>query len=164
MSERGLKIALAVSVALNVFALAGGGAFLVSRQQVERKVEDQVRPGRRPFDAVLADLDPATRRSVRQQMRQAALAARPDFEAARDARRQATELAGAPTMDAARVRALLEQSREAEMRGRGRLEGDAVDILAGLSVEERKALTPILARKSDHRRAVARDDPAPPAR
>ena len=50
------------------------------------------------------------------------------------------------------------------MRGRGRLEGDAVDILAGLSVEERKALTPILARKSDHRRAVARDDPAPPAR
>jgi len=161
MSDRVLKIALAVSVALNLFAVAGGAAYVVSRAQVERKVDDQSRPGRQaPLAEVLADLDPATRERVRQAMRQSALSARPDFEASRNARREAIAVAGGTTLDAARVRALLEQSRAAEMRGRARLETDAVAILAGLEPEDRKALTPILQRKGDGRRAVAgRDGP-----
>lgn len=159
MTGRALKIALAVSVALNVFALAGGGAYLISRQQVDRKVEDQRRGGRQgPLTEVLADLDPAARDRARQAMRQSALAARPDFEAARTARREAIEAAGAEQMDVARVRLLLDQSRAAELRGRARLENDAVSILAGMDPKDRKAMTPILQRKSDARRAVARRD------
>lgn len=161
MSNRVLKLALAVSVALNVFAVAGGAAYVFSRERIERKVEDQHRAGdRNPFAQVLAELNPATRDRVRQQMRASALAARPDFEASRDARREAIALAAEPTLDQARVRERLQTSREAEFRGRARLEGEAVDILAGLNLADRRALTPILSRKSGHRRAVAQGDAA----
>jgi uncharacterized membrane protein len=159
MRVRTLKTILAVSVAVNVFALAGAGAYAVSRAQVERRVEDQRGPGRhQAFAEVLAGLDTATRDDARQRMRRSALAAKPDFEAARNARREAIDVAGRPTLDEPRVRTLLEQSRAAEMRGRARLENDAVAILATLNPEDRKALTPILRRKGDGRRAVAGRD------
>ena len=159
MRVRTLKTILAVSVAVNVFALAGAGAYAVSRAQVERRVEDQRGPGRhQAFAEVLAGLDTATRDDARQRMRRSALAAKPDFEAARNARREAIDVAGRPTLDDPRVRTLLEQSRAAVMRGRARLENDAVAILATLNPEDRKALTPILRRKGDGRRAVAGRD------
>jgi uncharacterized membrane protein len=169
MTSKSLKIALAVSVALNLFAVAGGVTYVVNRDRIERRIEDQRRPGREgPLAEVLADLDPAVRQRVRTALRESALAARPDFEAARAARREAIDIAGQPTLDATRVESLLEQSRAAEMRGRTRLENGAVAVLATLTPEERKALAPILQRKGNARRAAARgpdrrqpDDPAP---
>lgn len=159
MTSRTLKIALAVSVALNLFAVAGGAAYLVSRDRVERRIEDQRKPGREgPLAEVLQGLEPATRDRVRTALRQSALAARPDFEAARDARRQAIAAAGEPALDAARVEALLDQSRAAEMRGRARLETGAVEVLATLDADDRKALTPILQRKGDARRIIVQKD------
>ena len=156
MTSKSLKIALAVSVALNLFAVAGGITYVVNRDRIERRIEDQRRPGReRPLAEVLADLDPAVRQRVRTALRESALAARPDFEAARAARREAIDVAGQPTLDAARVESLLEQSRSAEMRGRTRLENGAVAVLATLTPEERKALAPILQRKGAARRAAA---------
>jgi uncharacterized membrane protein len=156
MTSKSLKIALAVSVALNLFAVAGGVTYVVNRDRIERRIEDQRRPGREgPLAEVLADLDPAVRQRVRTSLRESALAARPDFEAARAARREAIDVAGQPTLDAARVESLLEQSRAAEMRGRTRLENGAVAVLATLTPEERKALAPILQRKGAARRAVA---------
>jgi uncharacterized membrane protein len=80
-------------------------------------------------------------------MRAAALAARPDFEAARAARAQAVQAASEPRMDAARVQALLDQSRTAEMRGRARLEGEAIAMLENLDVEDRKVLSGLLRRR-----------------
>lgn len=169
MTSKRLKIALAVSVALNLFAVASGITYVVNRDRIERRIEDQRRPGREgPLAEVLADLDPAVRQRVRTALRESALAARPDFEAARAARREAIDIAGQPTLDATRVESLLEQSRAAEMRGRTRLENGAVAVLATLTPEERKALAPILQRKGNARRAAARgpdrrqpDDPAP---
>lgn len=169
MTSKSLKIALAVSVALNLFAVAGGVTYVVNRDRIERRIEDQRRPGREgPLAEVLADLDPAVRQRVRTALRESALAARPDFEAARAARREAIDIAGQPTLDAARVESLLEQSRAAEMRGRTRLESGAVAVLATLTPEERKALAPILQRKGNARRAAAQgpdrrhpDDRAP---
>ena len=156
MTSKSLKIALAVSVALNLFAVAGGITYVVNRDRIERRIEDQRRPGREgPLAEVLADLDPAVRQRVRTALRELALAARPDFEAARAARREAIDIAGQPTLDAARVESLLEQSRAAEMRGRTRLESGAVAVLATLTPEERKALAPILQRKGAARRAAA---------
>jgi len=156
MTSKSLKIALAVSVALNLFAVAGGVTYVVNRDRIERRIEDQRRPGREgPLAEVLADLDPAVRQRVRTSLRESALAARPDFEAARAARREAIEIAGQPTLDATRVESLLEQSRAAEMRGRTRLENGAVAVLATLTPEERKALAPILQRKGAARRAAA---------
>lgn len=156
MTSKSLKIALAVSVALNLFAVAGGVTYVVTRDRIERRIEDQRRPGREgPLAEVLADLDPSVRQRVRTALRESALAARPDFEAARAARREAIDIAGQPTLDATRVESLLEQSRAAEMRGRTRLENGAIAVLATLTPEERKALAPILQRKGAARRAAA---------
>lgn len=156
MNSRTLKIALAVSVGLNLFAVGGGAAYLISRERIERRLDDQRRAGREgPLREVLQTLDPATRDRVRTALRASALAARPDFEAARAARREAIAAAGAPTLDPTRVDALLVQSRAAEMRGRARIEAGAVAVLATLSPEDRKALAPLLQRRSDARRAAA---------
>ena len=54
MTSKSLKIALAVSVALNLFAVAGGVTYVVNRDRIERKIEDQRRPGREgPLGEVL---------------------------------------------------------------------------------------------------------------
>ena len=157
MNSRTLKIALAVSVGLNLFAVGGGAAYLISRERIERRLDDQRRAGREgPLREVLQTLDPATRDRVRTALRASALAARPDFEAARAARREAIAAAGAPTLDPTRVDALLVQSRAAEMRGRARIEAGAVAVLATLSPDDRKALAPLLQRRSDARRAQIR--------
>ncbi|WEK41400.1 MAG: periplasmic heavy metal sensor [Candidatus Brevundimonas colombiensis] len=159
MTNKTLKIALAVSVALNLFAVAGGVTYIVGRDKIERRIEEQRRGGREgPLADVLAGLDPAVRQRVRATLRETALTARPDFEAARAARREAIAVAGQPTLDAPRVQALLEQSRDAEMRGRQRLERGAVALLATLTPEERKAMTPLLQRKGGARRDAARHD------
>jgi uncharacterized membrane protein len=148
MSPRTLRIALVASVALNLFAVAAGTTVLVTRAQVEDRVEAQRRPPRTGSPMRLVDsLDPAVRDRVRDALRASALSARPDFEEARLKRRQAVEIAQSPTFDAARADALLEQSRDAEMRGRGRLEADALALLATLEPDDRRALSEILTRR-----------------
>ena len=155
MNARTLKIALAASVALNLFALAAGATLLVGRADVERRIEAQHRaPRDRPFMAVVESLDPAVRDRVRDALRASARAARPDFEETRLKRRQATALARSAEFDPARVSALLEESRAAELRGRARLEADAVAVLATLEPDDRAALSEILTRRG---RTVVRD-------
>ena len=154
MNSRTLKIALAVSVGLNLFAVGGGAAYLISRERIERRLDDQRRAGREgPLREVLQTLDPATRDRVRTALRASALAARPDFEAARAARREAIALTGAETFDPVAVAALLERSRASEARGRSRLETGAVETLRQLSPADRKALAPILSRHKARRDA-----------
>lgn len=148
MNARTLKIALAVSVALNLFGLAAAGAFAVSRERVEERVEAQQRPTRPGSTMSMIDrLSPEVRTEVRQTLRAAALSARPDFEEAREKRRQAIALAASPTFDAARVTALLDESRAAELRGRQRLEATAVAMLAELEPADRAIMSDILRRK-----------------
>lgn len=147
MSARSLQIALAVSVALNVFAVAAGATYLIGANRVEDEVAAQRRPMRGPpMMEVVEGMDPAVRDRVRQALRASALAARPDFDAARDARRRAIGMAEAESFDSAAVQALLEQSRLAEMRGRSKLETGAMEILSTLNAKDRKALAPILSR------------------
>ena len=155
MNARTLKIALAVSVALNLFALAAGATLLVGRADVERRLDAQHRaPRDRSFMTVVEGLDPAVREQVRDRLRASARAAHPDFEETRLKRRQATAMARSADFDTARVTALLEQSRAAEMRGRARLEADAVAVLATLEPDDRVALSEILTRRG---RTVVRD-------
>lgn len=155
MSPKTLKIALIGSVALNLFALAAGATLLVTRAQVEDRVEAQHRPARAGSPMRLIEqLDPAVRERVRDTLRASALAARPDFEEARLKRRQAVEMGRSATFDAARAEALLGESRTAELRGRARLEADAVALLATLEPDDRRALSEILTRRG---RAAGRD-------
>jgi len=164
MNARTLKITLAASVALNLFALAGAGAFAVSRAQVGDKIENQCRSGREgSLSSMLAGMDPATGQRARGELKQAFLAARPDFERAREARREAIDLANAETFDPVAVQTLLEQSRLAEMRGRARTEAGAIGVLGTLEPEDRRALTPILARRGSRKDRDPKPAPTAPA-
>lgn len=155
MTARTLKIALAASVALNLFALAAGATLLVGRADVERRIEAQHRaPRDNPLMSVVDGLDPQVRQRVRSTLRASALTAKPDFEEARLKRREAIDLARSEAFDAARVAALLEQSRTAELRGRARLESDAAALLATLEPDDRAALSQILTRRG---RSAVRD-------
>lgn len=155
MSPKVLRIALVGSVALNLFAAAAVATLFVTRAQVEHRVEAQHGSPRTHSPMRLIDqLDPAVRERVRAALRASALAARPDFEEARLKRRQAVDMSRSETFDASRARSLLEQSRVAEMRGRARLEADAVALLTTLEPDDRQALSEILTRRG---RAASRD-------
>jgi len=163
VSGRVLKILLGISVALNLFAVAGGVALYASRAKVERQVEAQARPGRGQSVMVMAGrLPEAERERVRMALRASAAAAKPDFEAARAARREAVSRAGAAEFDAVAVQSLLEQSRLAEMRGRARLEGDALVVLGSLSPADRAAMAPMLARRGARGQPPRHRPEAPP--
>lgn len=147
-SPRALKIALAASVALNLFAIAGGVTLWVTKTKADHKIEAAQTPGRQSsFKEIVAGMDPEARQRVRSTLRASAMAARPDFEASRAARRQAVELMRGPAPDAAAANALLDQSRTAEMRGRTRLEHDATALLVTLQPDDRQALAVILNRR-----------------
>ena len=170
MNARTLKIALAVSVALNLFAAVAGVSLWAGLSREQDRIEAQHRSPRTRSTLMLIDqLDPAVRDRVRSTLRASAMAARPDFEEARLKRREAVAGVRDGTFDAARTRSLLEDSRNAELRGRARLEADAVALLATLEPDDRQALSEILTRRG---RAAGRDgrhessrgiDRAPPA-
>ena len=162
MTSRSLKIALAASVALNLFAAAAGVTLWVGHADIERRLEAQHRaPRERAFNSLIERLDPAVRDRVRATLRDAARAAHPDFEEARLKRREATALTRSAEFDAARVAALLAESRAAELRGRARLEADAVAVLATLDADDRAVLSEILRRG---RRNKTETRAQPPAR
>lgn len=155
MNARLLGILLAISVAVNLFAVAAGVTVLVGQAKVERQLEQTQRPGRdRSLREILTNVDPDVRDRVRAAMQTSARAAKPDFEEARQARREAIALAQGDSFDPAAVTALLERSRMAETRGRARLETEAVAILETLEPDDRKALSVLLNR---HRRNRDRD-------
>ncbi|RZJ29589.1 MAG: periplasmic heavy metal sensor [Brevundimonas sp.] len=156
MSPKVLKIALAASVGLNLFAVAAGATIWVAHDREERRIEALQRPAREHSPmALTARLSPEVRARVRQTLKASALAAKPDFEEARAKRRAAIELSASADFDAARVRALLDESRAAELRGRARLEAEAVRLLGTLSPEDRAVLSEILSRRRSANRAQA---------
>ena len=142
-----LGVALAASVAVNLFAATATYTALSGQDGIERRIEGPGRDDRRPSPRELvAALDPEVRGRVRQALRDAGLAARPDFQQAREARRQAIAAAAADPYDAALVARLLDQSRAAEIRGRQRLEADTRAILGTLGPADRAAFAQILRR------------------
>ena len=153
MSNRALMIALAVSLALNLFAVAAGVTVWVTREVAEDRVEDaRSSRVRVPLMEVIDTIEPARREPVRAELRAAALSAKPDFHEAREARRQAIALTESEDFDPAAVSALLEQSRASEFRGRARLEVEAVRILSELSPEDRARMSTLLKRHHRHGR------------
>ena len=149
-TSRTLKMALAASVALNIFIVAGGVAlWLNTRPAPEVPVTDRATRQETVMDLLNAR-PPEVAGPLKEDLRAVALTARPDFEEARASRREAIAMTASDRFDAAQVQALLEQSRTAETRGRARLETGAVELLAELSPEDRKALSRILARYRPH--------------
>jgi len=147
MSPRLLGGLLALSLALNAFAIAGGVTVWRQLKAVEDRVVDRLPPPQPSFRQGMEELSPETRARVEEALRAAALAAQPDFERAREARRQAIARSAAAELDRTAVSALLAESREAELRGRIRLEAAALDLFETLTPAERASLSPIFARR-----------------
>lgn len=141
-----LGVALAASVAVNLFAATAAWTVLYGEHRIERRDDDNRDGGDRRASAreLVAALDADARAPVRNALRAAGLRARPDFQAAREARRQAVVAAATEPYDAAAVAALLVQSRVAENRGREKVETDALAILATLEPADRAAFAQIL--------------------
>ena len=140
-----LGVALAASVAVNLFAATAAWTVLNGERRMERRYDDRDEGGGRasPRELVAA-LDADARKPVRDALRAAGLRARPDFQAAREARRQAVVAAAREPYDAAAVAAPLAQSRAAAARGREKVETDALAILATLEPTDRAAFAQIL--------------------
>ena len=157
MSPRNLKIALAVSVTLNVFVLGAvaGGLIIGGRALQER------REARAPVFAMAQSLDEATRERVTETLRDTALTSREDFRAARAARREAVELASAETFDRAAIEAALARSHQMEDGGRQRLEASLLDLMADMPQAERQVLAPALARRGHGERGRGRHGRGP---
>lgn len=137
--------ALAVSVAANLFAATAAYTVLTGQGSLERQ-ENGREGGPRGSSAreMLAELDPETRRSIRQALQDARQRARPDFQQARQARRDAVAAVAIQPYDPVRVAALLDQSRLAEARGRRKIEVDVLAILGTLEPEERAVFAQVL--------------------
>ncbi|WP_428150577.1 periplasmic heavy metal sensor [Brevundimonas sp.] len=142
-----LGVALAASMAVNLFAATAAYTALTGQERIEGRMDGKDKDEHRgsPRELVAA-LSPEVRVRVRQSLRDAGLAARPDFQQAREARRQAIAAAGAEPYDAAVVERLLDQSRDAEIRGRRRLEADTLAIMGTLEPADRAAFAQILSR------------------
>lgn len=162
MKPRLMGVLLAASLALNAFAVAGGVAAWMQWKEIESRVSERLPRRGGPFGPALARLEPETRDRVLGSMRAAALEARPDFEAARAARREAVALSQAEAFDPVAVAALLERSREAEGRGRARLEAAMLQTFETLTPEERTILSPVLSRRMKGLRGSDRREPPPP--
>lgn len=137
----GAKIAFAISVLLNVFLLGAGASAFVFR---ERLLHDHLRPPPTPLNIAARALEPDVRNRLHEAMRSTALVAKPDFVAAREARLKAAELAAQPNFDKAAVKAQLIVARDAETRGKVKLEDRFLDFLGGLPVDQRAKLAEAL--------------------
>lgn len=148
MASKKLKIALSASLVLNVFLIAGGATFWWSNNQ-SSTMTDVSRTPRLSVPAVelVQTRSPKVAEKVLSDLRAVALTAREDFDEARSTRHAAINMAASDKFSASEVAALLEQSRASEIRGRGRLESGAVEVLASLEPADRKALAPLLSRR-----------------
>jgi uncharacterized membrane protein len=127
MSDGSLKTALIISLLVNAFlaaAAVAGAVYLYGAVGEHASLRQKT-----PLAMAARDLDPKVRDDLRQTMRSLALSAAPDFQEARAARKHAVELLSAPTFDAPTVEAELTKAREAENRGRAKLENGLVDFL-----------------------------------
>ena len=137
--SRGWKIAIAISLALNLFLLGTGVGVLVvgTRALVERAdLRRGGGDGQRVFAAFQA-LPPDRRQALREMLRAQAMDAAPDLRAAAQARREANQLMAADHYDAAAVTAALTRARDAEGRARARLDDTLAARLATLTPQER---------------------------
>lgn len=140
-----LAVGLALSVAVNLFAGAAAMSLMSRQQGVEREWNDRGEGRGRPSAReVVGSLSPAAQDRVRTALKAAAQRARPDFQEAHEARRQAMAAAAAESLDAAAVKTLLDRSRAAEVRGREKLEADALAIMATLNADDRRVFSAIL--------------------
>ncbi len=145
--SRGWKIAIGVSLALNLFLVGAVVGVLVvgARTLMERADFRRDGGGGRVFAAFQA-LPQDRRQALRAMMREQAMDAAPDMRAAAEARRHAEQLMAADRYDASAVAAALTEARQAEDRARARLDSTLAARLATLTPQERVVFAQVMMR------------------
>lgn len=139
MSQRSLIIGLLISLAMNFFLLGAGatvlviGARLAKLRAVAAAPQGPLQPIRR---AALA-LPPGPRGDFAQAVKAVNTAERQNTLAARQMRQEAWTALGADKVDAAAIKAKLDQARQIESGVRGKVEGAVVDFAATLPQNQR---------------------------
>jgi len=134
-SSAGLKWALGLSLAVNVFLVAGGIAAVTV---VNHHMHDIAKaPAGNPWTDVEKQLSPASRARVREVVKTAALGTEADWAKAHELRKEAEALARQPNYDAARIVDLAEQARSYENMSRAKIETALIQDLATLPANER---------------------------
>jgi len=141
-----LKWALGVSLAVNLFLVAGIVAgVVVIRHHVHEWQQHRPGPGQ-AWDDVEAKLTPEAASHIRQLVKATALETEPDMAKARDLRKQAEIIAAQDPYDAAKVVDLAEQARSYENMSRARVETALIQDLARMPSDQRKAVAGYILR------------------
>lgn len=159
MTPKTLKWLLGVSVALNLFLIAGGiGAGVVLEKHMKRPPAT-ANWGGHPKE----QMAPEAKARIKAVIKKAALIGEPDMEKARALRKDAGKVAAAEPYDAARVIALSDQARSYEDMARGKIETALIQDMAQLSAKEREAVASFILRPSYRFRKFLEKDNAPPS-
>lgn len=142
MSRYALKIALAVSLVLNVFILgAAAGAWFWRSAPAGPQQQDQ------GLASVGQALDADKRQAFREMLAQARHDAQPDSKAARDARDKLAQLLHQTELDRNAIDAALDMTRAADVRVRARIEAAVIDFAESLDPKDRAVLIDGLAAR-----------------
>lgn len=149
MSGSWWKVALALSLACNLFVLGAVAGVMGARMRMEPP--RQAAPGGNPLIRAGDQLPPEQRAAYRARMRLAAAAAQPHAREAREARVEAARLFAEPEFDKVAATQALDRARTAELGVRQALEGAVVDFAAGLDTPERRLIADGLRRPAQGR-------------
>jgi uncharacterized membrane protein len=141
MTSSRLKIALAASLALNLFVIgAVAGAAGMQARLSKKAPETSTRGNTSALMRAAEVLPEAKREQYIARLKTEGENAQADFKAARAARVKASALIAASDYDLPRISALLAEARTHDVRARTRFEDAVIRFAATLTPEERKVL------------------------
>lgn len=141
MSDRHLKLLLAISLIANIFLIGIGiGVGVMGARMLSDRMQMR---GPAVWQAAQA-LPQEDRQMLRRMLRERAVTAAPYVRAARQARREAAQLIAAPNYDAAAVAAALARARTSETQARSEIDSAIISILPNLDPNRRAALAEAL--------------------
>lgn len=142
MSRYASKIALAISLTVNVFLLgAAAGAWFWEASPLPSQQPNQ------GLAAVGRALDPDKRQAFRDVLAKARQDAQADSKAARDAREKLAQLLNEADFDRSSIDATLDMTRAADTRVRARIEAAIIDFAQTLDPKSRAILIDGLAAR-----------------
>lgn len=141
MNSHAMKIALAISLTLNVFILGAAAGAWYWRSAPMFTQQDQGLAG------AAQALEPTQRQAFRETLAKARHDAQPDSQAARDARNKLAQLLNKADLDRSSVDAALDMTRAADVRVRARIETAVIDFAESLDPESRALLVNGLASR-----------------
>lgn len=142
MTNSAMKVALAMSLTLNVFILGtAAGAWLW------RPAPSPQRAGDQGLAAAARALEPPQQQAFRQALAKARVDAQADSLAARTARDKLARLLGEADINRGAIDAALETTRAADVRVRARMEAAVIDFTESLDPKSRGLLVEGLASR-----------------